>query len=42
MAKLGEWENDGALLPFFWTVRAYIEDSGAGGIVYYVNYLKYK
>lgn len=26
---------------FCWTVRVYIEDTDAGGIVYYVNYLKY-
>ena len=41
MAKLGDWQNAEALLPFFWTVRAYIEDTDAGGIVYYVNYLKF-
>jgi tol-pal system-associated acyl-CoA thioesterase len=26
---------------FRWPVRVYIEDTDAGGIVYYVNYLKY-
>lgn len=26
---------------FQWPVRVYIEDTDAGGIVYYVNYLKY-
>ena len=26
---------------FFWPVRVYIEDTDAGGIVYYVNYLKF-
>ncbi|MBD3894338.1 tol-pal system-associated acyl-CoA thioesterase [Halomonas sp. ML-15] len=26
---------------FSWPVRVYIEDTDAGGIVYYVNYLKY-
>lgn len=26
---------------FLWPVRVYIEDTDAGGIVYYVNYLKY-
>lgn len=26
---------------FEWPVRVYIEDTDAGGIVYYVNYLKY-
>lgn len=27
--------------PFQWPLRVYIEDTDAGGIVYYVNYLKY-
>jgi acyl-CoA thioester hydrolase len=27
--------------PFTWTVRVYYEDTDAGGIVYYANYLKY-
>lgn len=27
--------------PFNIPVRVYIEDTDAGGIVYYVNYLKY-
>ncbi len=26
---------------FFWPLRVYIEDTDAGGIVYYVNYLKF-
>ncbi|MFT7130997.1 MAG: tol-pal system-associated acyl-CoA thioesterase [Gammaproteobacteria bacterium] len=26
---------------FNWPIRVYIEDTDAGGIVYYVNYLKY-
>jgi acyl-CoA thioester hydrolase len=26
---------------FHWTVRVYYEDTDAGGIVYYANYLKY-
>jgi len=26
---------------FRWSLRVYIEDTDAGGIVYYVNYLKY-
>lgn len=30
-----------ATKPFRWKVRIYIEDTDAGGIVYYVNYLKY-
>lgn len=29
------------LAEFFWPVRVYIEDTDAGGIVFYVNYLKY-
>lgn len=28
-------------LPFQWPVRIYWEDTDAGGIVYYANYLKY-
>lgn len=28
-------------LQFSWPVRVYIEDTDAGGIVYYVNYLKF-
>jgi len=28
-------------MEFNWPVRVYIEDTDAGGIVYYVNYLKY-
>ncbi|ARN75084.1 tol-pal system-associated acyl-CoA thioesterase [Oceanicoccus sagamiensis] len=27
--------------PFEWPLRVYIEDTDAGGIVYYVNYLKF-
>ena len=27
--------------PFSWTVRVYYEDTDAGGVVYYANYLKY-
>lgn len=27
--------------PFTWPVRIYYEDTDAGGIVYYANYLKY-
>ena len=26
---------------FEWPIRVYIEDTDAGGIVYYVNYLKF-
>lgn len=28
-------------MEFSWQVRVYIEDTDAGGIVYYVNYLKF-
>lgn len=28
-------------MPFQWPVRVYIEDTDTGGIVYYVNYLKF-
>jgi acyl-CoA thioester hydrolase len=31
----------GALTPFVWPVRTYWEDTDAGGIVYYANYLKF-
>ena len=27
--------------PFIWPVRVYYEDTDAGGVVYYANYLKY-
>lgn len=37
MSKLPEQP----LSEFFWPVRVYIEDTDAGGIVFYVNYLKY-
>lgn len=29
------------MTPFTWPIRVYIEDTDAGGIVYYVNYLKF-
>lgn len=29
------------VLPFTWPVRVYIEDTDAGGIVFYANYLKF-
>ena len=32
--------RDGAQ-PFLWTVRVYYEDTDAGGVVYYANYLKF-
>jgi acyl-CoA thioester hydrolase len=30
-----------APLPFVWPVRVYWEDTDAGGVVYYANYLKF-
>lgn len=27
--------------PFYWPVRVYYEDTDAGGVVFYANYLKY-
>ncbi|MBI5330491.1 MAG: tol-pal system-associated acyl-CoA thioesterase [Betaproteobacteria bacterium] len=27
--------------PFFWPIRVYWEDTDAGGVVYYANYLKF-
>jgi len=34
--------DEHAVLPeFCWPLRVYIEDTDAGGIVYYVNYLKF-
>lgn len=41
MAKFVDWQKEPVLLPFFWPLRAYIEDTDAGGIVFYVNYLKF-
>lgn len=31
----------GAAMPFWWSVRVYWEDTDAGGIVFYANYLKF-
>jgi len=31
----------GATQPFFWSVRVYYEDTDAGGVVYYANYLRF-
>lgn len=36
-----ESSNAAARSVFSWPVRVYYEDTDAGGIVYYVNYLKY-
>ena len=33
--------NSFAFREFQWPIRVYIEDTDAGGIVYYVNYLKF-
>lgn len=30
-----------AVSPFLWPVRVYYEDTDAGGVVYYANYLKF-
>ena len=36
------WEKmSNVLAEFYWPVRVYMEDTDAGGIVYYVNYLKF-
>ena len=34
-------KNQSPLAEFYWPVRVYMEDTDAGGIVYYVNYLKF-
>ncbi len=33
--------SDAVATPFAWSVRVYWEDTDAGGIVYYANYLKF-
>jgi len=33
--------SDGQPAPFVWLIRVYYEDTDAGGIVYYANYLKF-
>ena len=33
--------EDAAPEPFAWPVRVYYEDTDAGGVVYYANYLKF-
>lgn len=33
--------NSNMAADFIWTVRVYYEDTDAGGIVYYANYLKF-
>ena len=30
-----------SLTPFYWPVRVYYEDTDAGGVVFYANYLKF-
>jgi acyl-CoA thioester hydrolase len=34
-------EQDRLHVPFVWPVRVYWEDTDAGGVVYYANYLKF-
>ena len=34
-------DDPAARLPFVWPVRIYWEDTDAGGIVFYANYLKF-
>ncbi|HEY9094186.1 MAG TPA: tol-pal system-associated acyl-CoA thioesterase [Hydrogenophaga sp.] len=34
-------ESDAGVKPFQWPVRVYWEDTDAGGIVFYANYLKF-
>ncbi len=44
MAMTAEPEHDKALAgdkPFSWPVRVYYEDTDAGGVVYYANYLRF-
>ncbi len=41
MNKNNRQDSNQPLLEFVWPVRAYMEDTDAGGIVYYVNYLKF-
>ena len=33
--------NSSGAEPFWWPVRVYYEDTDAGGVVYYANYLKF-
>jgi acyl-CoA thioester hydrolase len=33
--------DNGAPAPYSWTIRVYYEDTDAGGIVFYANYLKF-
>ena len=37
----GDEGDDVTTTEFGWPLRVYIEDTDAGGIVFYVNYLKY-
>lgn len=41
MTRAERPETIGGGREFRWLLRVYIEDTDAGGIVYYVNYLKY-
>jgi acyl-CoA thioester hydrolase len=37
----GEKTLAGPVQPFLWPVRVYYEDTDAGGVVYYANYLRF-
>ncbi len=41
MAQNIDWHKQEPLKRFLWPIRVYIEDTDAGGIVFYVNYLKF-
>lgn len=36
-----ESDSPGSASPFTWTLRVYYEDTDAGGVVFYANYLKF-
>ncbi len=40
-AAMREDQPDGSVNGFLWPVRVYYEDTDAGGVVYYANYLKF-
>ena len=39
--KAGAGSSSGTAQPFSWPVRVYYEDTDAGGVVYYANYLRF-
>jgi len=39
--NLSESQQTGAEIGFVWPIRVYYEDTDAGGIVFYANYLKF-